>query len=417
MTTPPALDLWVHVEQPTLRARCTQMLRAAADSGQLATYLPWFAVNVVPSQSQQGLLDELNRRFQAGGNATAIVLSDRLSEPSRTDGELHEPTSWARELIVTFQDRLFGTLSLTDRYRRIQDIDRTLRDGFESRELLETLALVAERLTYVRRPPPRQQAWPLVVRLIRTEAELEQYFSLRHRVYRVMGYLDPRIEYASSGMEIDGFDLTALHVGAFERTAQGEKLVGTARVVSVRPLDDRYERWTRRLARNDPSLKTRVTSWVPQLQLPIFYSMKLEESYRHLLTQEPVCGELSRVVVDNAYRGTGLSTALARFAVLAAVERGVGRLFLECLHLHEGLYRKLGFRTMAGMSGRVPLVNRTMIAMEMTPDAVQSLRGEEAAQRQLQLIRDRGYLCVCRFEQCFRDRPEPQLQRCPSTRP
>jgi hypothetical protein len=53
-----------------------------------------------------------------------------------------------------------------------------------------------------------------------------------------------------------------------------------------------------------------------------------------------------------------------------AVGRGVTRIFLECLKIHEPLYEKHGFRQMSGFEASVIDVKRTMIAMELQPDVI-----------------------------------------------
>ena len=412
------LDLLVYIDDPGNRERCLAALKQFEADGRLASQVPWFPVKVRSFQSEKEIDEELSGRLRSTEERVTLLLSDRLSGPSLVDPnpDKHEPTGWAKGHLLEFQDRPFATISLTDRTRRIQDIDRTLRRLFEERELLEAVGLAAERLMYLRRPSPTPQRLPIVVRLIRTEAELATYFRLRHRVYRVMGYLEPRIEFNASGMEMDWCDTTALHIGAFEQDGAREELVGTARVVSVQPLDDRSEQWARNLARYDQALRSKLNT-SSTLILPIFHSIKpglLGKTYAQLLTQEPNCGELSRIIVKHSHRGAGLAFALARFAILKAIERGVSRLLLECLHLHEGLYRKLGFQTIPSAIARVPGINRTMIAMEMNPDAVSSLAREAETLQLLQLIRERGYLCPCHFNSCQRDSDDPlRRQTCP----
>ena len=415
VNAPSPLDISICIANEETRIRCVKVLQELKAAGRFEQSIPWYTVSLAVHRTQQDVLDYLQPRFQNSGEQAALLLSDQLCEATGEVAEPYLPTSWAKELIKTFEDRFFGTVAFMDRYRRVLDIDRTIRQNFEPEELLDTLSLSAERLTYIRPPLRRTLSKPVVVRLIRNEIELEQYFRLRHRVYRVMGYLKPNVEFARSGMEMDWCDTTALHIGAFEQDGQRENLIGTARVVSVNPLDTRSDQWTRALARGDTALRREVEKDALGLVLPIFYSVRMKYPYKQLMTQEPNCGELSRVIVQDSHRGMGLSLALSRFAVLQATARGVSRLFLECLHLHAGLYRKLGFETMDGATGRVFGVNRTMTAMEMTPNAIEALKTDAIARRHQELIKDRGYLCICQFDNCAKDKPEIELRKsCPN---
>src|SRR5262249_13112247 len=152
------------------------------------------------------------------------------------------------------------------------------------------LTLTVQRLTYVAPPEGRPEVLhPVKVRTIQTRAELQEYFQLRHRVYRVMGYLDEATESAPSRMEIDRCDTTALHVGAFEQEGPRQRLVGTARVVAIEPLDQRDD-WTWGLARRDPVLKRVLERNLFPLGLPIFQSMgALNPVLTNVLLQEQNC--------------------------------------------------------------------------------------------------------------------------------
>jgi GNAT superfamily N-acetyltransferase len=108
-----------------------------------------------------------------------------------------------------------------------------------------------------------------------------------------------------------------------------------------------------------------VNRGVLTLELPIFQSQKLFDLVREILKRGEACGELSRVIVAEEYRGAGVSTRLVEFALSEAARLGVQRIFLECLALHEALYGKRGFRRIPGTAGIVFGVNQTMIGMEL----------------------------------------------------
>jgi predicted GNAT family N-acyltransferase len=100
------------------------------------------------------------------------------------------------------------------------------------------------------------------------------------------------------------------------------------------------------------------------LELPIFHSQNLGRVMKQAIEADEVCGELSRVIVAEDFRGGGLSRKLVEFAVQEAARAGVTRLFLECLELHEELYRQFGFEKIEGAKASVIGVNKTMIAMQ-----------------------------------------------------
>jgi predicted GNAT family N-acyltransferase len=91
-------------------------------------------------------------------------------------------------------------------------------------------------------------------------------------------------------------------------------------------------------------------------------------------TQNQACGELSRVIVVEEFRGMGLSRRLIDEALHRSIKDGAQRLFLECLQVHEGLYEGHGFQRIRNVRGRVVDVERTMIAMEMRRESVDEIR-------------------------------------------
>src|SRR5207248_10630954 len=129
--------------------------------------------------------------------------------------------------------------------------------------------------------------------------------------------------------------------------------------------------------------------------LPIFQSMMLTDKTVEVLTQKENCGELSRVIVSEDYRGKGLSELLVWFATLQAVNKGVGRLLLECLPIHERVYSKFGFQRLPGVTGRVIGVNKTMIAMELNRLALEQIQAQPSVGRFLQIMHAHGYLQHC----------------------
>jgi GNAT superfamily N-acetyltransferase len=188
-----------------------------------------------------------------------------------------------------------------------------------------------------------------------------------------MGYLDDETENAISQMELNWCDKNSLHIGAYAfLEEQRPSLVGTARVVVATvadvhkrpPLLASYDRLVTILASQDPTLQQALRKGVLPLQLPIFHSQKLFRFFHEAVVHKEICGELSRVIVSDDFRGTWLSGRLVEFALNEAEKVGVNRIFLECLEIHQNMYERLGFKRIEGASARVISVNQTMIGME-----------------------------------------------------
>jgi predicted GNAT family N-acyltransferase len=394
----------VCIQDEATRSRCLQFLRALKTSGRLAERLPRYEIMVCECLPDD-TLKLLVAHFEEDTTKAAVLVSDLLAEAlGAFPNEMCKPTEWAKEEILDkFEDRLLGTLAIMDRERRVPDIDRVLWQDFDTEDLLRVLGLVADKLIYIS-PPDKTGSLPvgpIVVRPINDKTEMRDYFLLRHRVYCVMGYLEQAVDWAPSGMEINAADTHALHIGAFANEGTEKRIIGTARVVSMEALDNRCEEWARSLARADAVLKTKVDRF-NQLRLPIFESMVMNDTMANVLTKMQNCGELSRVIVAEEYRGQGISELLVWFAILQAANHGVSQLLLECLPIHERLYRKFGFVRIQGVTGRVIGVNKTMIAMELTQLGLAEIQKQPCVGRFLRVMGQQGYLQSCHAGPCVR---------------
>jgi GNAT superfamily N-acetyltransferase len=360
---------------PTRNAFLTA-LRGLKDSGKLGSSIPRYALETICVETREHGLGVLSDHLSVLADVVAILLFDLPSGLVKVerDVEANEASQWTERISSQMKSRC-ATVAIMRYPRRLNNIDRVIDPLAEPEKLLETLKLVVDRLAYTALPEKRSLAEPLEVRLIRRQHELLNYFKLRHRIYKIMGYLTEEIEHAPSQMEIGWCDTIALHIGGYKKVKQGQEiLVGTARVVvgtvaepSKRPpLLASYERWVRALASSDPVLRQELLRGVLPFQLPIFQSMKLHDVLREATKSGEVCGELSRVIVTEDYRGVGLSRRLVESALEEAAKVGVGRVFLECLDIHEKMYNKLGFKRVEGVSGTVLAVKQTMIAMELS---------------------------------------------------
>lgn len=371
---PTELRLLFSVVGEADRRRFLNMLVDLQSSGRLEAEIPGYRVKLVRCASPDQALQHVRKNVSSAAPCPMIVISELFAESAHgvLDEDSWMPSSCAKELREELQGH-GAVIAIVDRKRRVRDIDRTLSRSATADQMLATIKLVAEKLSYLARPTRRTAQQNVIVRLIRRQHELMEYFRLRYRIYRIMGYLEHQVEEAPSQMEIDWCDRIAMHVGAFEQRRDGqERLVGTARVVIGAALESRsptsaaLENWVVRLAAPDPVLKHAVNR-VLELELPIFHSQDLSGIFREATLRGEVCGELSRVIVAEDFRGGGLSSKLVEFAVAESARAGVQRLFLECLELHEPVYRKHGFTRLDGGGGAVLGVNQTMIGMQRFP--------------------------------------------------
>ncbi len=314
------LKLVFFVQNDTIRDRLMESVQGFTAAGKLESEIPQFGIEVVRCASQEEVSDCLRVDFAERAGHAAIVLSDDLVQKALGDWgeESWEPTPWAKEPRANYEDRMYASIAVMDRRTRVRDIDRVLFPGCDPGELLDVLKLVARKLPYL--APPRRQKLrgPVVVRPIDSMKELREYFKLRRQVYVPMGYLEDDVENAASKMDIDWCDTKAMHVGAFALSGQSKQpeLVGTARVVVAPTGNQRYRRWTRTLASEDSYLYRNLRRTVLPLMLPIFHSMEQTSDILAVVTRQgTICGELSRVIVADEYRGAGLFALLMRVAL------------------------------------------------------------------------------------------------------
>jgi len=370
------------VDEPT-RRRHLSVLQDLTRSGKLASELLNFRFEMVCCEAREQASQCLRHHLADGENRAAILLFD-LSIDSVIRGreiDSNETPCWAEGVSHEIKGKC-ATIAIMRSPRRMRNLDRVIDCTANPEQLLDTLKLVADRLTYTAIPKKRTLTSVPEVRLIRKQHELLDYFKLRHRIYKIMGYLEREIEVTASQMEINWCDTIALHIGAYERIGeQRDLLVGTARVVVGTTADAcnrpallaSYDQAVTTLASHDPVLQRALIKGVLPFQLPIFQSQKLAQIFLHALKGNEICGELSRVIVTEDYRGAGLSSRLVEFALAEAAKIGVNRMFLECLDIHESLYGRLGFKRIEGISGTVISVNQTMIAMELSRPIVTAI--------------------------------------------
>lgn len=328
--------------------------------------------DIVVGGDQARILDWLQRYFSEPGAMPLILISDLLKPPAHpTDGFL------TRECQKRFCKHALGTVAVLPSRQRVIDIDRTIAPDVSQDDLVHTMVMLLGRIEYLMAPVRSQAAdqRSIVVRPLRSgnEAEFRGYFQLRHRVYSQMGYLDDFTEWNPAKLEMNEADVHSIHIGAFCRSGCRESLVGSARVVTNNGADPLLIELFEKIAGNEPAVRHRLGEAYP-LGLPIFHTYRqMNPIISEIFQKKQKCGELSRVIVDQASRGSGISSRLIAEALERAVGRGLTRLFLECLKIHEPLYEKHGFRRLLGFEASVIDVKRTMIAMELRSEVVATI--------------------------------------------
>jgi GNAT superfamily N-acetyltransferase len=175
-------------------------------------------------------------------------------------------------------------------------------------------------------------------------------------VYDVMGNLSPEVIESGLGWEVDFHDGSALHYVAVD--AESQAVVGTARlVVPNRPrgtygLADAFASqgdWFRELTVGvvPPALRKKLLD-AGTAALPMLQNVRVGQAWRPLMAQAVRGVEMSRVIVDPAYRGFGLARALVRLSLAAALELGRRTVFAECFPGLTPMYRQHGFREIEG---------------------------------------------------------------------
>lgn len=378
------LTLAVRVVCPRVRGHLEAVLDQVRGSGGWGPRFPGYVTNCAQLDTEPDTYNWFSNTIDERPENCAILLSDDLVEQELISAHgtfTYSLKNYLKDILNTVQGD-YVTLALMNEPRRVTDIDRVADAHCDAAELSRVLDLCARKLTYLAPPPAqRNPGLPVEVRPIRSKTELHEYFKLRHDVYSVMGYLAPEVEACRSELEINWNDRRAIHLGAFlKRPGNQEQLVGTARLALTelepthpyRATLGNFEGWAEQLAAADPVNRSALDEPL-QLELPIFHSV------RGLLSadmyQNVVCGELSRVIVHEDFRGAGISGRLVRKALEEAERVGVQRLFLECLRQHVALYEHFGFQCIERPAAPVIGVKRTMVPMERVATSLEDGAG------------------------------------------
>jgi predicted GNAT family N-acyltransferase len=360
------LRVVVFFKNESIRYHYAKFIESTEVKVQQGLIIQNYAIHFEYTENLQSAADRLIHILESGDDLAGMLISDALVQamPSREDaGWKLVPTA------KTIRDRLaqkrYVSVAVLEQPTRIPNIDLVLAADCAPQVWLDALELLIARLSYFARPAKLPRPEGIEIRPIQSQIELYNVFKLRYEVYKVMGYLDEEIEKSGVNLELHWCDTISLHFGAFLTKGSGTELVGTSRIVLTSAQDQRYGRWTQAIAQSHPELRRlfeRQRGEFAPWRLPIFHTMELNKYISDDSLGDRRVGELSRVVVHEKWRGTGLSSELVNLTIAKAEANGVDLMLLECLEIHEKYYNKFGFISLE-QSGEVVGIGKTMIGM------------------------------------------------------
>jgi len=311
-------------------------------------------------------LEELNQitknRLFDERESSCIVLSDNLID---YDENSHAPIPSKISLSIFEYIRQSssqcGLIALTEvETPHVTGIDSNVTmDKSSLNALRSELEKISTRLWY--KKPPINMYQHNVEHLFSVEIvpvpnfkALKNCLKLRSQVYSALGYIDE-----TSTIEMDAYDLTAIHFIAVDR-ANKNRIAGTMRLIipgahalPVIPEGynnlNNYERWFRDIARVNTDkpwrrlFDRRQPTALPVLGAFTYFDTANEEiEIDESLMPNNIC-ELSRVVVAPEYRGMGISNSLINHAISVAKKFRRNFLWIECAPHHINMYQKYGF--------------------------------------------------------------------------
>jgi predicted GNAT family N-acyltransferase len=183
------------------------------------------------------------------------------------------------------------------------------------------------------------------LRKIRSDADFGQYFALRYRVWKEMGYLAPDLAQRAEPWEIDHFDRFSSPIGFF--MADGS-LGGCARLVHEygRERSENIATIKRLLHRRGDEQAAEAFSYPGTAEQPFDILCEFRgfrRYFRSFVRSRLSVAEVSRVIVRPELRGYGLAEVIVDSLVTLATLKGIHVLMLACRESLAPLYRKCGF--------------------------------------------------------------------------
>ncbi len=384
------------------------------------------------------------------------ILGDSVALPQRSaiillSGQLvdrNENGSWqasrlaqkVRGLFLRNPEHLCALIAvLNEACHRITDIDAILTEGGLTKETLKQKLLQVANRIWLKSPvtalPNLANRDAILVRRVRSDAELRECFALRHRVYDALGYLEEPVSLSASAIDIDSFDTKAVHFAALNQ--RSHEVVGTARLVAILPpiigqtvtpdawraFQDHGD-WAKAIARQallkqDNVFHEKLTQST-HLPFPILFNSNFGTKYSMFMDKHPPAsgGEVSRVVVSPSHRGLKISALLMRAVISTAFQLQKRFLLLECVPAHAAMYEKYGFHLIEGHHCRAQDLDQVAVGMSLSLEDHPFNKSVACAKTDGQMLEKSGFLCLCCNTECWKRRDfqfRYDESRCPLT--
>ena len=361
-----------------------------------------------------------------------ILVSDQLAISKEHDG--YQPSGLTEAVRESFRQAkaLCGLVAiLKGAEHRTLDIDRCVTmENMDVGRLRSAITKTAMGL-WMKSPTAFQpvlgpETEVVQVRVVQSETELRRCMALRYQVYDLMGYLTEEIACCKARLEMDSFDMNAIHFIAVNWKT-GE-IAGTTRLVlqevprflresiigTPTRILELHRGWCRNIADDtDDTVFLRRIEHPYFASLPILQSSDFKERWAVLLQNVARGGELSRVVVAPPYRGLGVSRLLVRMAIATAIGLQKCFLLLECIPTHAKMYARYGFQLLEGHHCRAQELDQVAVGMRLELHADPPNETVSLAQRDFKMVA-RGkldseqlfksrFLCLCQITPCWRD--------------
>lgn len=205
----------------------------------------------------------------------------------------------------------------------------------------------------------------ICIRELHSEDDFRQYFALRYRVWKDMGYLPLNQDCTEGKWELNFTDRTAHPLGAFTRE---NVLIGCARLVFPLGQDSPHVRLIERLLTATVDRKMAEVFRYPERLLHPYDLLAsfegFKEYFKRLIRRRIRSAEVSRVIVAPEFRFQGLGEVMVDSLLSLARQRQLQVLFLACHSRLKGFYERCGFYVLPGLQcDRFAGVNAPAIAM------------------------------------------------------